>query len=423
MLPGPVPSLVPLPVHTEEVVYRVAGHDPALGPCAGLLRVEGGRARFEQHGRPTREGLTVRAGPAGEVEASHGAGLELRGRRLELSREADLRPGDPAGTAARYLASVAAARGGTIAGRGGVPLRWVAFEAHPERAALVVLPGRTEPAERYGELAADLVPLGYTVFVLDVRGQGRSGRLLGRDQPPGSPEFQKGHVERFEDYVDDLGTFLRAVVRGKSAHAASGDRAGRRVFGLGHSMGAAILTRRAQLHPRDLDALALSSPMFRIPVPPLGPTYIRLQLLLGRGEEYARGVGPLDPTRQDFETNNTTHSQARFRWKFGHIPGPELWLGGPTYRWVHEALRMTAAVRADAARLRTPTLALQASEDEVVVNSGQDEVAAAAPAVVTKVVIQGALHELLMEADVHRRAALLAIIAFLDRCSQDGRGS
>jgi len=95
-----------------------------------------------------------------------------------------------------------------------------------------------------------------------------------------------------------------------------------------------------------------------------------------------------------------------------------MWLGGPTYRWVHEALRMTAALRADAARLRTPTLALQASEDEVVVNAGQDEVAAAAPAV-TKVVIQGALHELLMEADVHRRAALLAIIAFLDAHAPD----
>lgn len=403
------------PVQTEELVYRVAGRDPAHGPCAGLLRVvrgvrnEDARARFERHGHAPREGLTVRSGPDGEVEATDGAGLELRGRRLELSREADLRPGDPHGNAARYLASVAAARGGTIAGHGGVPLRWVAFEARPERAALVVLPGRTEPVERYGEVAADLVPLGYSLLVLDVRGQGRSGRLLGLDQPPGSPEFQKGHVERFEDYVDDLGTFLRAVVR---------DRPGRRVLGLGHSMGAAILARRAQLHPRDLEALALSSPMFRIPIPPLGPAFVRLQLLLGRGEAYARGVGPLDPARVDFETHRTTHSEARFRWKFGHIPGPELWLGGPTYRWVHEALRLTAAVRRDAARLRVPTLVLQASEDVVVVNAGQDEVAAAAPpGVVTKVVIEGAYHELLMEADVHRRAALLAIIAFLDRRS------
>lgn len=407
-----MPTLVPPPVRTDEVVYRVAGHDPALGPCAGLLRVEGGRARLERHGRPPREGLAARVGGDGEVEATDGAGLEVRGRRLELSREADLRPGDPRGNAARYLASVEAARGGVIAGRGGVPLRWVAFEAAPERAAVVVLPGRTEPAERYGEVAADLVPLGYSVFVLDVRGQGRSGRLLGRDQPPGSPEYQKGHVERFEDYVDDLGTFLRAVVRGPST-------AGRRVLGLGHSMGAAILTRRAELHPRDLDGLALSSPMFRIPIPPLGPAFVRLQLLLGRGEEYARGVGPLDPARVDFETHRTTHSLARFRWKFGHIPGPELWLGGPTYRWVHEALRMTAAVRADAARLRVPTLVLQATEDVVVVNAGQDEVAAAAPpGVVTKVVVEGAYHELLMEADVHRRAALLAIIPFLDERSR-----
>jgi len=433
-----------------EVAYRVSGQDPAFGPCTGLVLVDDAAGaltvRHELHyasgedelgaGPGVRSGstitttlastgglaptpprsLTLQLGAGGTIAVSEagGAGLQLGGRRLDLARQADLLPGDPNGRGARLLASVAAARGGTIGGKGGVPLRWVAFEATPELAALVVLPGRTEPAERYAELAADLVPLGYSLFVLDERGQGRSGRLLGRSDPPGSPERQKGYVERFEDYVEDLHTFLHQVVRA-TPH--------RHVFGLGHSMGGAILARHAELHPGELEALVLCAPMLRIPVSYWEARYVDLQVLIGRGKSYARGEGPVDPTKARFAGNHTTHSEPRFRWKNEDIlvPSPELWVGGPTYRWVHEALRGTSAVRKDARRLRAPTLLLQASADTVVVNSGQDEVAAAARGVVEKVVIAGARHELLLEADALRRAALLRIVAFVDRHAGVGR--
>lgn len=433
-----------------EVAYRVSGRDPAFGPCTGLVLVDdaGGAltVRQELHyasgedelgaGPGVRAGptitttlastgglaptpprsLTLQLGAGGALAVSEagGAGLTLGGRRLDLARQADLLPGDPTGAGARLLASVAAARGGTIGGRAGVPLRWVAFEATPELAALVVLPGRTEPAERYAELASDLVPLGYSLFVLDERGQGRSGRLLGRSDPPGSSERQKGHVESFGDYVDDLHTFLHQVVLA-TPH--------RHVLGLGHSMGGAILARHAELHPRELEALVLSSPMLKLPVSDWEARWVDLQVLFGRGTSYARGEGPTDPSKARFAGNRTTHSEPRFRWKNEDIlvPSPELWVGGPTYRWVREALRGTSAIRKDAGRLRAPTLLLQAADDAVVVNSGQDSFAAAARGVVEKVVIPGARHELLLEADGLRRQALLRIVAFLDRHAGVGR--
>lgn len=292
---------------------------------------------------------------------------------------------------------------GAITGRDGVRLRHVTFTAQPETAAIVLAPGRTEPAEKYAEVIDDLLGLGYSLYVLDARGQGRSGRLLGADAGPESPERQKQHVVRFDDYVDDLKTFVDRVVRA-APH--------RRLFGLGHSMGGAILTRYAQVHPDDLDALVLCAPMHDVPVGFWGRRYIDLQVLLGRGDEYVRGAGPYDPNKEPFAGNPTTSSAARYRAKHALLVDPALKVGGPTYRWVQEACRATALMRAEAARLTKPLLVLQAATERVVVNAAQDEVVARAPRA-SKVVIHGALHELLLEEDALRDGVLAHITRFL----------
>lgn len=292
---------------------------------------------------------------------------------------------------------------GTLTGRDDVPLRHVTFTATPEKGAIVLTPGRTEPAEKYAEVIDDLLRLGYSVYVLDARGQGRSGRLLGDDQPPTSAERQKQHVLRWDDYVDDLKTFVDTVVRA-APH--------RRLFGLGHSMGGAILTRYAQVHPDDLDALILCAPMHDVPVGFWGRRYVDLQVLLGRGDQYVRGAGPYDPTKEPFAGNPTTSSAARFRAKHALLVDPALKVGGPTYRWVQEAYRGTALLRAEAARLTKPLLVLQAATERVVVNAAQDEVVARAPHA-QKIVIRDALHELLLEEDALRDGVLAHITAFL----------
>lgn len=47
--------------------------------------------------------------------------------------------------------------------------------------------------------------LGFDVLIIDHRGQGRSGRLLA------DPHL--GHVNRFNDYVDDLAAFWQQEVQ------------------------------------------------------------------------------------------------------------------------------------------------------------------------------------------------------------------
>jgi lysophospholipase len=72
------------------------------------------------------------------------------------------------------------------------------------RGSIVLFPGRGEGSFEYYETAIDFIERGFEpVYVLDHRGQGMSPRLL--EDP------HKGHVERFDDYVDDAAAFVTFV--------------------------------------------------------------------------------------------------------------------------------------------------------------------------------------------------------------------
>lgn len=88
----------------------------------------------------------------------------------------------------------------------GYRLRYSRFGCDPgPRGAIVLLPGRTEGAYEYYETALDFIARGYgPVYAVDHRGQGLSPRLL--DDP------SKGHIVRFQDYVDDTEAFVADVL-------------------------------------------------------------------------------------------------------------------------------------------------------------------------------------------------------------------
>lgn len=129
----------------------------------------------------------------------------------------------------------------------GTPLRYRAWEVVSPRAAVLVVHGLGEHSGRYAELASHLSRERISVFVPDLRGHGLSG---------GS----RGHVESFEDYLDDVDLVLAA------AAARAG---GAPLFLLGHSLGGLIALRHAQHRPdAPIRGLALSSPLLRPAAPP-----------------------------------------------------------------------------------------------------------------------------------------------------------
>ena len=110
---------------------------------------------------------------------------------------------------------------------------------------LVIVHGGGEHSGRYAETAACLAQAGYAVCAFDLPGHGRS---------PGV----RGHIERFEEYLECVGAFVGLV---------AGRHAPRRPVLLGHSLGGLIATAFAAARREPLSCLVLSSPLWGLSVP------------------------------------------------------------------------------------------------------------------------------------------------------------
>ena len=251
---------------------------------------------------------------------------------------------------------------GYFSGVDDLPIHYVAFERDPSVApgALVVVQGRGGSTIGDMELLYDLRQWGYAVYALDHRGQGQSGRMI-------EENHYKGHVERFQDYVDDLDTFLKRFVFPKGHH---------KVVVLATSMGGAVATIYAQQNPDTLDGLVLNVPM-HLPYYAQFPEDAALAIgvwadLRDKDRQYA--IGQDDPGEPEFYDNDGSQSRARFdAWVKLRGMFPEIDLGGPTYRWALESLKATRWSRAQAPRLVTPTFMLQAGKDRVLIHGRKRE--------------------------------------------------
>lgn len=282
-------------------------------------------------------------------------------------------------------------------GHEGVKLRAVCQQKQEGSTVLLILGGRTEFAEKYAEVIHDLRMLDMGIYTFDHRGQGLSQRLL--------EDHEKGHVGRFDDYVEDVRIFLEEYI-GK----------GRRVFVLAHSMGGAIALRFQQKYPNLLEALILSSPMLGINCLPLTQKFTRMlsrrAVLDGRGHDYIIGGHPYRQMR--FIRNVLTSSRVRFdiNQEFCRR-NPAFSLGSPTNSWLYESLSACAAIAKEAESVTVPVLLLQSGSDRVVMAPDQKRFSLRAPACRLHT-FAGARHELLMERDSLRDQALQRIREFFE---------
>jgi len=196
-------------------------------------------------------------------------------------------------------------------------------------AALAVVHGYGEHSGRYRLLAEALVPRGFAVQALDLRGHGRS---------PG----RRGHIARFGDYVDDALAFAAAV---------RGEYPDRRVFLLGHSMGGLIAALCAETRDEGLDGLMLSSPFIQLKIPVSGVKIAAVRVLSRLAPE--RDVG------NPLQAAQLSHDEAIVR----ACEADALCHRAATARWGAEVLRAQDAVLAGASRLRLPLLLQYAGAD------------------------------------------------------------
>ncbi|WP_321149441.1 alpha/beta fold hydrolase [Aeromonas jandaei] len=294
---------------------------------------------------------------------------------------------------------------GEFKGKDGVAIRYAALRQEKVDRAILIVNGRVESYLKYQELAWDLWRQGYSLYLIDHRGQGMSGRMLS--------DHDKGYVDQFDDYVVDMKQFHDQIIMADKPA---------KLFLLAHSMGGAISARYLERWPDDIRAAVLSSPMLGINLGGL-PKWLAKGLATTIGTvggwfgepPYGPGQGPYQD--HGFADNELTHSHSRYQaFRLIYEQHPQIKLGGATAHWIYQGITGADAAIADAGAIKTPLLLLQAGNDSVVDNSAQDAFCTKANCEGGKPLrIEGAWHELFIESDDKRQPALTAMLDFFAR--------
>ncbi|MDJ0784156.1 MAG: alpha/beta hydrolase [Desulfosarcinaceae bacterium] len=218
----------------------------------------------------------------------------------------------------------------------GTPLFYRRFIPYGDRPTgrLDVIHGWADHSGRYTRLLDALRPLNLEICLPDLRGHGRSGG-------------KRGHLKRFDDYLEDLDQVL-----GLSA-GASDNPAPRWL--LGHSMGGLVAFHLALRFPHRYQGLILSAP-FMAPLPALSGIQKRLIRL-------ASTLVPGLPFGKRLDPRGISHDPAVVQ---AYADDP-LVHRAITPRWLAEILCAQDASLGAAARLALPIL-LQVSPDDTVVD-------------------------------------------------------
>jgi alpha-beta hydrolase superfamily lysophospholipase len=209
---------------------------------------------------------------------------------------------------------------GFFKGRDGLSLfyqRWFP-DTLPVHGIVVVVHGLGGHSDLFKHGVRCLLPQGYGVYALDLRGHGRS---------PG----QRGYINDWQEYREDLQTFLQFIrSRETVAH----------YFLWGHSMGGTVSLDYALHYPESLQGLILSAPALgKVGVPAwklavgqaLSRLWPRFQLKVGIDHTLSsRDLAVLadyatDPLRHEY---GTARLSAEFfktvRWIYQHLDALEL---------------------------------------------------------------------------------------------------
>lgn len=269
------------------------------------------------------------------------------------------------------------------------------------KGSIVISVGRAESSISYYETAKSFLEIGYSpIYVIDHRGQGLSERILGNGQ--------KSHVEEFRFYGDDFKIFVNNVVKNEISH--------NRLFLITHSMGSAVAADAMMRHRLNFKAISHVAPMFKLrlekseaeTLEDLETYCAPLIKWTGLCNIFIPNGGGFNPNFP-FEQNRLTNDENRYKFMYKSY---DLWpttrIGSVTLNWVNEAIPATVQIRNNSNRIDAPTLLLQAADDSIVDNIGQDIYCYRALDC-ELMVLENAKHGILKEVDTIRDDAILAI--------------
>ncbi len=284
--------------------------------------------------------------------------------------------------------------------RDGLRIRLGHWTGKSVRATVLLFPGRTEYIEKYGHVAGEMLASGFASLAIDWRGQGIADRM--------NENRLLGHVVDFSDYQHDVAAMLdhaRALGLPEPYYL------------LAHSMGGCI-GLRSIYDGLPVKAASFTAPMWGIKMAAqLRPAAWFLSTIsrpLGFSGNFAPGQdGETYVLKTDFASNTLTSDQSMFDLMQNQLrSNPDLTIGGPSLRWLNEALR------------EMRTLAARPSPDMPCVTwLGSDETIVDPARVRARMakwpngelhLLQGARHELLMEKPAMRDQVFAGTAALFD---------
>jgi lysophospholipase len=293
---------------------------------------------------------------------------------------------------------------GSFVGRDGYNIRYALWQrtAEERRGTVCLFTGRTEFIEKYFETVTDLRRRGFSVAMMDWRGQGGSDRLLRNPR--------KGHVEDFNDYYNDLRQFMNDIVLPDCPAP---------FFGMAHSMGAHMLLRSAVTRVCWFDRLILSAPLIdtlpELTQMPVKRFLVEARVLLGQGDFYIPGGSNELWETSPFDETRLTSDQLRYeRIRDVLQTAPQLGIGSPTVGWVQAASRSIMYINSFNFPLlvKVPVLIIAAGNDTVVSTHATESLAIRIKNC-KHIVISGARHEILQERDALRDQFWAAFDAYV----------
>ena len=255
-------------------------------------------------------------------------------------------------------------KNGYILGKKNLKLYYEKFIVNNAKASIVICNGFGEYTEKYYELIYYFMKEGYSIFIIEHRGQGRSQRL-------GIDDSQV-NVEKFNYYVEDFKKFIDEIVIADSNN--------KDLLLFAHSMGGGIGTIFLEEYTHYFRAAVLSSPMHEINT---GKSPKILANIISRGMKlYGKGIMYLPgqmPYREEKKfPSRATSCKERYEYAFEKIKNNNSYhSGGSSALWYIESSKATRKIvkKENASKVKIPVLLFQAEYDMYVIPRAQNKFA------------------------------------------------
>ncbi len=274
---------------------------------------------------------------------------------------------------------------GTFLSRDGLTLHYEQYDKKLSRGSVVILHGFTESAEKFREMSYYFRKSGYSVFVPDLRGHGKSEHR--------SAKTERVETDNFDLYREDLEIFMNGVVK-----PLTGDK---KIYFYTHSLGSTVALLYMMKSPYAVHKAVLSSPMIcgnmGMPVAVAG-TVAKLICLLGGKNISAPGRCVFE--REQTAESSDASSQARFYYYHDKRKREPLYqTSGPSFGWVKGSLEARDKILSpqNIKMLKTKMLIFKPEEDKQLLGEYTDKFASIARVKIKKV--QSSKHEIFMSGD------------------------